>query len=249
MNTALALTSSATAFLGLYIYYLHNHLGHATHRLTRRGVVSAQCVSTHNLESLDTDEVFGSGRYLSVYERAWRVVHRAELPGEAVLSKTVVSAGEEKEERGKGYEENLLTAYLRHNMTAFSRYLPQSYLLRLISPQKSTFGAAHIQNLRFCEGDVVCGFYRVLLRRPGKVEFGIQIPDGKFEGRLVIGICEAENQEELEVYSETVMWRAVDKPGAVMPLERGMARFMHELAAWWLLDSGVRYLVKLGKDV
>ncbi|CRG84588.1 hypothetical protein PISL3812_01852 [Talaromyces islandicus] len=262
MNTTLTISSSAAALMGLsvYIYYLHRSLDRATHRLTRAGAVAAaQCVELQNLESVnDADQIFGSGRFFSVYERAWRVVPKENLPGDSILSKVVVTAAddtkEEEDEAKKGYEEKLLTAYLRHNMFMFSRYLPQSYLIWLmITPNKrSTFGAAHIQNLRFCEGDVVCGMYKVLLRRAGKVEFGIDVPDTNIEGRLVVGICRTEEEKEgVQVYSETVMWRPVDRPGLVMPLERALPRFMHELAAWWLLDSGVKYLVGLGvnKDV
>ncbi|QKX58882.1 uncharacterized protein TRUGW13939_06010 [Talaromyces rugulosus] len=256
MNTAIALGCSSAAALTLslsYIYWLHHSLEHNTHRVARQGFVAAQSVSLDNLETVDK-QVFSSGRYLSVYERAWRVVHRADLPGDAVLSKTTAIASAKEEEGLKEYDEKLLTAYLRHTMVKFSRYLPQSYLLRLIAAtsQKETFGATHIQSLQFREGDVVCGFYRVLLRRAGKVEFGIDMPgEQKIEARLVIGICESGNnnddkQKVVEVYSETVMWRPADRPDVVMPLERGLGKFMHELAAWWLLDSGVSYLVGLG---
>jgi hypothetical protein len=259
MNTAIALGCSSAAALTLslsYIYWLHHSLEHTTHRLARQGFVAAQSVSLDNLETVDK-EVFSSGRYLSVYERAWRVVHRADLPGDAVLSK-ITAIAEEGQQGQEEYEEKLLTAYLRHTMVKFSRYLPQSYLLRLMATttQRKTFGAAHIQSLQFREGDVVSGFYRVLLRRAGKVEFGIDMPgDQKIEARLVIGISQSDDnnnkQKVVEVYSETVMWRPADRPDVVMPLERGLGKFMHELAAWWLLDSGVSYLVGLGvnKDV
>lgn len=252
MNTALALSSALTLSLS-YIYWLHHRLDHATHRLTREGLVAAQSVSLDNLETIDNNQVFGSGRYFSVYERAWRVVQKTNLPGDAVLSK--ITATTEGQER---YEEKLLTAYLRHTMVGFSRYLPQSYIMRLMAgfaERNKTFGAAHIQSLHFQEGDVVCGFYKVLLRRAGKVEFGIEVPNNQqnIEARLVIGICPSSDKEdeEVEVYSETVMWRPADRPDVVMPLERRVAKFMHELAAWWLLDSGVSYLVGLGvnKDV
>jgi len=129
-------------------------------------------------------------------------------------------------------------------MGLFSSRFPQAYLLRLVSTpdERKTFQQGHISTLNFVEGDIVCGVYRVAARTESKVEFEMK-PMGIVQGgRLVIGI-EA-NGDELVCSSETVMWKRAGEK-RLMPLEMGVARWMHELASWWLLDSGTRYLAAL----
>lgn len=53
------------------------------------------------------------------------------------------------------------------------------------------------------------------------------------------------DRDDLVVYGETVMWKKVEDKKLVLPLERKLARGMHEVTSWWLLDSGVRYLMGL----
>ena len=132
----------------------------------------------------------------------------------------------------------LLTTYLRYTMTCFS-YLPQAWILRLVS-DRATFNKFYIQNLDFEDGNVVCGLYRVVLRTDKKVELLMQ--QGTVQGRLVIGIEDEGN--EMKFYSETLMWKGKDDK-TVMPLERAVPKWLHELASWWLLDSGTAYLVAL----
>lgn len=132
-------------------------------------------------------------------------------------------------------------------------------MIRRSSPEAvQTLNPAFIEKLDFVAGDVVCGVYEVLRREDSVVEFGIaqpasttsqgpKIKDAGFEGRLVIGMRPV--GDLLEVYSETIMWRDTSKKGVVMPLERKIPRVLHELASWWLLDSGVDYLKGLKSDV
>jgi hypothetical protein len=134
----------------------------------------------------------------------------------------------------------LLTTYLRYTMVRFSSF-PQAWVLRLISDRR-TFQKAYIQKLEFEDGDVVCGLYRVVLRTEEKVELFMR--QGTVEGRLIIGI--KPKGEDMVFYSETVMWKGKDDK-TVMPLERAIPKWLHELASWWLLDSGTNYLVGLRK--
>jgi hypothetical protein len=141
----------------------------------------------------------------------------------------------------------LLTTYLRHTMSHFA-HLPQAYLLRLVarSPETSnSFNSSHIQTSSFEKGDLVCGIYRVEMRSATKIDFAILPPklepEPPFEGRLVICIDERDDQSVFSI--TTVMWRRSGEV-VVMPLEKGPFKWMHELASWWLLDSGTRWLVE-----
>jgi hypothetical protein len=134
----------------------------------------------------------------------------------------------------------LLNTYIRYNMIRFSS-LPQAWALRLIS-DRATFKKDYIEKLEFKDGDVVCGLYQVVLRTEEKVELFMK--EGNVEGRLVVGI--KPKGEDMVFYSETVMWKGKDDK-TVMPLERAVAKWLHELASWWLLDLGTNYLVGLRK--
>jgi hypothetical protein len=134
----------------------------------------------------------------------------------------------------------LLNTYIRYTMVRFSS-LPQAYVLRLIS-DRATFKKTYIENLEFKDGDVVCGLYRVVLRTEEKVE--LLMKQGDVEGRLVVGI--EPKGEDMVFYSETVMWKGKDDK-TIMPLERAVPKWLHELASWWLLDLGTEYMVGLRK--
>jgi hypothetical protein len=138
--------------------------------------------------------------------------------------------------------EELLTRMLRRNMSSFAR-LPQAYILRTMSTEdeKPSFKAANLERLDFKEGDLVCGAYRAILRTPGKVEFEFK-PLGPVRGRLVVTITEKDDQ--IVFMNETLMWKPKVEKG-VMPLETAVGKWMHELTAWWMVDSGVKYLMDL----
>lgn len=113
--------------------------------------------------------------------------------------------------------------------------------------QKKSFKTAHIRALDFQEGDLVCGVYLVKVRKKDRVEFEIKMHGvDHVEGRLSISFKEIDQDGENMVMfcSETSMWRRVDEERR-MPLERTVLRWMHETAAWWLIDSGVKYLMDL----
>ncbi|GFF48812.1 hypothetical protein IFM51744_06924 [Aspergillus udagawae] len=138
--------------------------------------------------------------------------------------------------------EELLTRMLRRNMSNFAR-LPQAYIIRTMSTEaeKPSFKAANLERLDFKEGDLVCGAYRAILRTPGKVEFEFK-PLGPVRGRLVVTITEKDDQ--MVFMNETLMWKPMAEKG-VMPLETAVGKWMHELTAWWMVDSGVKYLMDL----
>ena len=130
-------------------------------------------------------------------------------------------------------------------MTAFS-HLPAALMLRAVSKtseQKKSFRTSHIASLSFQEGDLICGAYRVKVRRENKVEFEMKMQMMDYvDGRLAISCREEDG--EVVFSTEVMMWKPADEQRA-MPMENPAARWMHELASWWLVDSGVQYLMDL----
>ncbi|RMZ88960.1 hypothetical protein DV736_g3817, partial [Chaetothyriales sp. CBS 134916] len=180
-----------------------------------------------------------------------------------VATKTVAKAQIEEKLVEEGYEA-LLTQYLRHTMSAFHSF-PQAWVLWLMAGREGrrTFARQYVGQLAFEAGDVVNGVYTVLGRDGNAVVFGI-MAQGAVEGRLVVrigdererldastgawvavvqaeGKGEAQHQEMAVVKNETFMWvRRAE--GVVMPLERRLPRWLHEVASWWLLDDGTKWL-------
>lgn len=116
----------------------------------------------------------------------------------------------------------------------------------MITPfaQRNTFKASYIHSLDFKEGDIVCGLYRVAARTASSIEFEF-MPPAPAMGRLVLSY--REKDANMVFSSETAMWRNKEDKVPV-PLERSVLKYLHEMAAWWLLDSGVRYLMDLEVD-
>ncbi|KAK2868061.1 hypothetical protein FQN49_003196 [Arthroderma sp. PD_2] len=135
-------------------------------------------------------------------------------------------------------EDEILTRYLRRNMTAFSR-MPQAYALSLTCDQyaRKSFKASHIQRLNFEPGDVVCGGYKVALREQDRVEFAMEM--NEIQGRLVTTF---ERKDGLIIFTtQTLMWLPSDVK-APMPLENPILKFAHEITAWWMLEAGLLYI-------
>ncbi|KAI9374412.1 something about silencing, SAS, complex subunit 4-domain-containing protein [Aspergillus egyptiacus] len=129
----------------------------------------------------------------------------------------------------------LLAILLRRNMCSFASS-PQARLLKLTASDPETqksFDTKHLRALEFEQGDLVCNAYRVQLRTADKVEFAFQMG---VQGRLVLRIEVKEG--EVVFHNETLMWRESDSKQR-LPLERGLAQWVHELTAWWMLDAGV----------
>ncbi|OGM48024.1 hypothetical protein ABOM_002674 [Aspergillus bombycis] len=212
-------TSSATV---TYLYFLHRSLGHRIHHEFHQSELP-ESVST--IVSLPAEVSRGECR--TFYDHASRRVARKLLPAQRL--------------------EDLFSLLLRRNMTAFSRF-PQAWILRLtVAPaDRITFHASHIRSLQFKEGDLVCGLYRVQERTPNKAVLELLF-NGEVSGRLIIRFWE--EGEDVVFCTETIMWTSKVNPGqrkrAIVPLENPVLRFLHEMAAWWLIDSGVKYLLDL----
>ncbi|KAF3481142.1 uncharacterized protein GIQ15_03901 [Arthroderma uncinatum] len=135
-------------------------------------------------------------------------------------------------------EDEILTRYLRRNMTAFSR-MPQAYALSLTCDQyaRKSFKASHIQRLNFEPGDIVCGGYKVALREQDRVEFAMEL--NEIRGRLVTTFERKEDQ--IIFTTQTLMWLPshITTP---MPLENPILKFAHELTSWWMLEAGLLYI-------
>lgn len=87
----------------------------------------------------------------------------------------------------------------------------------------------------------MCGVYRVAARKDDRVE--LEMSRGNAVGRLVIGYVVDEGRETMTFSNETVMW--CRKAEGKLPLENRVVRFFHEMTAWWLMDSGVCYLMDM----
>ncbi|RAK96619.1 uncharacterized protein BO80DRAFT_220212 [Aspergillus ibericus CBS 121593] len=209
------------ASLGTFTYLtlLHRCLkNRIDHEKCYGSLLSSDCTTITTIPP----EVYTS-EYYALHDRATRRVPRQLLPHQK--------------------DTDILTVFLRRNMTAFANF-PQAYMLWAISPVeiRPTFQASHISSLNFDKGDLICGIYRVLERSADKVEFGMMHKE--VEGRLVVRLWDED--KDVVFASETAMWTRMDEMHrATMPLENPVLRFFHELAAWWLLDSGVKYLVDL----
>jgi hypothetical protein len=161
---------------------------------------------------------------------------------------------------------HLLTLLLQRNMALFATRLPQAWLLRFLIGRKipallPSFSPAHIRTLEFAPGDIVAGVYRVVVRAPTRVEFDMSVPPDSgvelppIEGRLVIGVDvgdydgDGEGGQEVVFRTLSLQWRASEQKGVVLPLERSAFRWLHDLASWWLLESGVTWLSEVGREM
>ncbi|KAK4118766.1 hypothetical protein N657DRAFT_650960 [Parathielavia appendiculata] len=142
----------------------------------------------------------------------------------------------------------VLTHYARATMTAFS-WTPQAFLLRASagdSAVKKTFDTDFIQNLAFCEGDRVNGFWRVVYREDsglsggGRLEMAMD-PPPTYRGPVVRGVVvagiELQDDGDLVFVNETWMWRREE--AAPMLLESRLGR-LHATLSGWLMMKGVR---------
>ncbi|KAJ5969700.1 hypothetical protein N7501_005948 [Penicillium viridicatum] len=222
--TATAIITSSSA---IYFYIFHERLSKRIAHKSHLGTLST-ITKPPSIDSIP-ETVFGN-EYFTLYDYASKSVSRACLPGNETT-------------------DVLFKRLVRRNMTAFSRF-PQALVLAMASKtpeQKQSFKAGYLARLDFEVGDLVCGVYRVVVRKRDRVEFEITMEAMDFvEGRLAISYEERSLEGEGEVVfcSETVMWKRADEVRE-MPLERPVLKWMHETAAWWLLDSGVRCLTDL----
>lgn len=221
-------TSIITSSSAIYFYIFHERLSKRIAHKSHLGTLST-ATKPPSIESIP-EAVFGD-EYFTLYDYASKSVPRACLPE----SETT---------------DMLFTKLVRRNMRAFSRF-PQALVLAMASKtpeQKRSFQTGYLAALDFEVGDLVCGVYRVVARKRNRVEFEITMETVDFvQGRLAISYEESSSLEaegEVLFCSETVMWKRADEVRK-MPLERPVLKWMHETAAWWLMDSGVRSLTDL----
>lgn len=216
-------TAVITGSSAVYFYISHQRLSSRIQHKSHRGKLSASPKPVE-IESIP-DAVF-TDQYIALYDYASKAVPRDSLPD------TIPT-------------EQLFTSLVRRNMTVFT-HLPQALMTRLVSktPEEvRSFKASQIASLEFKEGDLVCGVYRVVARSMDKIEFDIQMKSMEFvNGRLAISFQEKDG--EVVFCSETMMWRRANE-SRTMPLEKPIVRWVHETATWWLMDSGVKYLMDL----
>ncbi|KAJ5091964.1 hypothetical protein NUU61_006834 [Penicillium alfredii] len=206
------------------LYILHQRLSSRVQHRSHYGTLGRPSSKPREIESIP--ESTFTDQYYGLYDHVSKTVPRSLLPQSES-------------------PESLVTKLVRRNMTTFTR-LPQALMLRVVSStpeERRSFQASQIATLDFQEGDLVCDVYRVKVRRQNKVEFEIAMKTMDFvQGRLAIS---AHEQNGAVVFnSETMMWRRADET-RTMPLEMPVVRWMHQAAAWWLVDSGVRYLMEL----
>lgn len=204
-----------------YIYVCHRSLASRIHPVLHTGILPRSLSSS----ILSIPPSVFTKQYFSVYSLSSRSVPRQLLPSRDLPA--------------------LFVLLLRRNLTVFSHF-PKAWKQRSTCSWelRRTFRSAYIQSLDFNEGDVVCGVYRVLVRKPDRVEF--QVDMNECDARWVLRYWE--DGEEVVFCSETVSWRLAETE-TPMPGENRMLRFLHETMAWWLLDSGVRYLMDLDGEL
>ncbi|EAW12897.1 uncharacterized protein ACLA_013320 [Aspergillus clavatus NRRL 1] len=217
MSTLSLFVLSLTLTTAYFAFY-HRALAARTHPVLHTGILASSLSAS--LTSIPAP-VF-TGKYFSIHCHASRAVSRQLLPSHNIPL--------------------LFTILLRRNLTVFSHF-PKAWKLRsTCAPDvRFTFRTSYLWSLNFTEGDLICGIYRVAVRSPDRVEFAVGGAGG-CEGRWVLRYWE--EGEDVVFATESVTWRPVEQADP-MPLESRMVRFFHETMSWWLLDSGVRYLMDL----
>ncbi|KAJ5152134.1 hypothetical protein N7492_010429 [Penicillium capsulatum] len=215
-------TAVLTGSSAVYFYVFHRRLSSRIRHQSHSGKLSSH--KPVDITSIP-DSVF-SEEYFALHDRSCKSVPRASLPDGVPA-------------------ELLLTKLVRRNMIAFTHF-PQALVLRFLSrttEERQSFQAARIGSLDFDVGDLVCGVYRVGARRPNQIEFEMQMKNMEYaSGRLAISYHD--KGDEVLFCTETLMWRRSDETRK-MPLETPFLRWLHETVAWWLIDSGVKYLIDL----
>lgn len=138
------------------------------------------------------------------------------------------------------------TRLLRRNMSSFARW-PQAWIFWLMLPKhRHTFSASYIECLKFIEGDLVCGVYRVIKAEPTYVELSMEVPPrfGSVAGLLVIRLDNDALDSGLLLVTETLQWTP-DGNISDLPLSKPLPKFWHEIASASLLVSGAEFLGRL----
>lgn len=186
-SQALILTTTLVAIAGSSLAFYLRHRHHTLcPQVTSRHICASErsaAVSSRSLESLPK-RILDSPQH-------YRIIHALDSIS---LSSNLSSHLQTQTQQA----ETLFTGLMRRNMISFSTYLPQAYLLRLLSKtseQKRSFSTSYIAKLDFKEADLVCGVYHVLVRRGRRVEMSMSAPAAglpeSLGGRLVTSIVAA----------------------------------------------------------
>ena len=220
---------TAVGLTGVWLYVRHLHRSLAG-QVSSKKVSAEERKAAHNtgeIQTLPTDLIGNPDDF--------RLLHVQDQKSASI------SIPHKEEENAT----KLFTLLLRRNMQIFAK-MPQSWIMSAMTKtaeQKRSFSKEHIQSLEFQEGDLFCGFNRVLKRDPLKVEIELVPPEsmGSFSGRLVIALITEGNTVILR--TQTLQWTKA-AGSAVLPLERRPAKFMHEIGSWYLIVSGLDNLKK-----
>jgi len=132
-------------------------------------------------------------------------------------------------------------------------HTPQSPLLKsmISSPKgKTSFSATYLADLEFEPGDLVCGIFRVVCKEcngddGARIEMALDPDEGfrgpRGEGRVIGRVVERGG--DVVFLNDTVMWRK-RVGGKPEILESRLGGWLHELMVLWLVDSGVRAVMK-----
>lgn len=237
----------------VYVVYLNWAVRRRTSCTSGQLPPSSTTVSAlHTPKSLPEDVLARPQDWVVSYER---VVSRP-VPAASLVAKLLRRDGTDESSPSPS---PLLTAYLRTTYKAFS-WTPQAFLIHgmLAEPErKASFGAAHIDGLRFARGDVVDGVYRVTSYEGGAgsssksedkavvevVELSIDVPRS-YKGPAVRGLIVSAieplvggEEDAVQFVNETWLWRKKDEKPTL--LESGLGQWFHRLLAGWLVMKGL----------
>ncbi|KAM3508213.1 hypothetical protein MY11210_006813 [Beauveria gryllotalpidicola] len=216
---------------------------------------AAAAAAPRTPKSLPEDVLARPQDWVVRYER---VVSRP-VPAASLVAKLLRRGGGTDESSPSPSPSPLLTAYLRTTYKAFS-WTPQAFLIHgmLAEPErKASFGAAHIDGLRFARGDVVDGVYRVTSYEGAGVwsgggeekaaaevvELSIDVPRS-YKGPAVRGLVVSameplagDEEDAVQFVNETWLWRKKDEKPTL--LESSLGQWFHRLLAGWLVMKGL----------
>ncbi|GIZ49104.1 hypothetical protein CKM354_001214300 [Cercospora kikuchii] len=231
-NSRLLLAGGAATVAGIVLFPLAHHF-----------YLGRQLVHTHPSTgslwaSVECGEIENVPKDLTENAKAYRTVH--DKVTKHIKDVTIgLSADLEADFTGL-----LRNNFIQHNRTPAGWFV---WLAYGSARQRETFKTDYINNLSFVKGDLVNGAYEVVKRTPLRVELAIRPPAqlDAVKGLLVISL--RPRNEGATLSSETIQWTERNS-GIVLPLERWLGKFLHDLSARWVTLSGAQYLRGLAAD-
>ncbi|KAK3720365.1 hypothetical protein LTR37_003776 [Vermiconidia calcicola] len=204
MTYRLLVTGSAAAIAGAYLW------ARGFHRRLAQQVSSAEVSTAEREHAHATGELVSLPQAILETPDDFRIVHKKNeryMPGSTIFETQDV--------------EQHFTQLVRRNMACFAHF-PQAWFMWLVArdpEQRQSFSQGHIASLSFQEGDLFCGFYRVLKREPLKAEVSMDAPAGAppMNGRLVINLKQCKDGAVLS--TQVLQWTHARR-STVLPMER-----------------------------